>query len=222
MTVDGVIVYINGYITKSVSLSHIKVGDRVEVTGISSIGENMSSETEFLPRIRVRDRSEIVVLPLPPEPPEIKIEFNDVKNDDWFAGSVYYVTSKGLLMDSPSEALRPNSPFTRAMLAQVLATIDDEDLSLYNKTNFNDVKIDHDYGKAVAWAVENNIMAGYNGKRFAPNQTVTLAEMEDALNRYLDYKNIDLIDGRYVIELPEKALKNKGKNEITRATAVIY
>jgi len=62
LIVDDVIVYINGYITKNVSLSHIKLGDRVEVTGISSVGENMSSETEYLPRIRIRDRSEIVVL----------------------------------------------------------------------------------------------------------------------------------------------------------------
>jgi len=214
LIVDGVIVYINGYITKNVSLSHIKVGDRVEVTGISSIGENMSSDTEFLPRIRVRDRSEIVLLA-----PEIKIEFNDVKSDSWYANSVYYVTSRGLLLDSPSQAFRPNSPFTRAMLAQALSTIDSEDLSQYNKTNFNDVKIEHDYGRSVAWAVENNIMSGYANKRFAPNQTVTIDEMEEALNRYLGYKNIDLKDGRYVIELPNEAIKNKGKNEITRAIA---
>jgi hypothetical protein len=214
LTVDDVIVYINGYITKNVSLSHIKVGDRVEVTGISSVGETMSSETEYLPRIRIRDRSEIVVLP-----PEINMEFNDIKADSWYASSVYYVTSKGLLMDSPSKAFRPNSPFTRAMLAQALATIDHEDLNLYNKINFNDVKLEHDFGRSVAWASENNIMSGYTNKRFAPNQTVTLAEMEEVLNRYLEYKNIDLKEGRYSIELHDQALKNKGKNEITRATA---
>lgn len=61
LMVSGARVYINGYITKGVSLANIKVGDTVEVTGISSIGENMSSTTEFLPRIRVRDRAEIVV-----------------------------------------------------------------------------------------------------------------------------------------------------------------
>ena len=62
LMVGGIRVYINGYITKNISLSNIKIGDKVEVTGISSIGENMSSTTEFLPRIRVRDRAEIVVI----------------------------------------------------------------------------------------------------------------------------------------------------------------
>lgn len=62
LMVSGARVYINGYITKNVSLANIKIGDTVQVTGISSIGENMSSDTDFLPRIRVRDRGEIVVI----------------------------------------------------------------------------------------------------------------------------------------------------------------
>lgn len=62
LMVSGARVYINGYITKNVSLAHIKIGDTVQVTGISSVGENMSSDTDFLPRIRVRDRGEIVVI----------------------------------------------------------------------------------------------------------------------------------------------------------------
>lgn len=62
MMVGGSRVYINGYITKNVSLDNIKVGDIVEVTGLASYGENMSSATEFLPRIRVRDRAEIVFI----------------------------------------------------------------------------------------------------------------------------------------------------------------
>lgn len=62
LMVSGARVYINGYITKDVSLANIKVGDTVEVTGLSSFGENMSSATDFLPRIRVRDRAEIVLI----------------------------------------------------------------------------------------------------------------------------------------------------------------
>ncbi len=54
-------VYINGYITKNVSLAHLKVDDIVTVTGLGSVGENFSSETQFLPRIRVRDRAEIAL-----------------------------------------------------------------------------------------------------------------------------------------------------------------
>lgn len=52
--------YINAYITPGVDLSHLAVGDTVIVTGLASVGENFSSLTEFLPRLRVRDRNEIV------------------------------------------------------------------------------------------------------------------------------------------------------------------
>jgi PKD repeat protein len=61
LMVSGARVYINGYVTKNISLADIKVGDTVQVTGIASIGENLSSDTDFLPRIRIRDRGEIVV-----------------------------------------------------------------------------------------------------------------------------------------------------------------
>jgi hypothetical protein len=54
------IVYINSYITPNKSLSFVTVGDSISVTGLGSVGENFTSETDFLPRIRVRDRGEIV------------------------------------------------------------------------------------------------------------------------------------------------------------------
>lgn len=54
------IVYINSYITPGKSLSFVTVGANISVTGLGSIGENFTSTTDFLPRIRVRDRGEIV------------------------------------------------------------------------------------------------------------------------------------------------------------------
>jgi len=53
------IVYINAYITPGKSLSFVTVGTNISVMGLGSIGENYTSTTEFLPRIRVRDRGEI-------------------------------------------------------------------------------------------------------------------------------------------------------------------
>jgi trimeric autotransporter adhesin len=68
LMVSGARVYINAYITKNISLANIKEGDTVQVTGISSIGENMSSDTEFLPRIRIFDRGEIIAVTTVPVP----------------------------------------------------------------------------------------------------------------------------------------------------------
>lgn len=52
-------IFINGYITKNVNLDFVEVGKTISAVGLASVGENYSSETEFLPRIRVRDRGEI-------------------------------------------------------------------------------------------------------------------------------------------------------------------
>lgn len=53
------LIYLNSYITPSVSLSFLKNGVNVTVTGLASIGENYA-DGNFLPRIRVRDRNEII------------------------------------------------------------------------------------------------------------------------------------------------------------------
>jgi hypothetical protein len=52
------LVYINAYINPGVPLEFVKTGAKVSVIGLASIGENFA-DSEFLPRIRVRDRSEI-------------------------------------------------------------------------------------------------------------------------------------------------------------------
>lgn len=56
------IVYINAYITPNKSLSFVEVGAEISVIGLGSIGENFTSTTEFLPRLRVRDRGEIELI----------------------------------------------------------------------------------------------------------------------------------------------------------------
>jgi hypothetical protein len=61
----GARVYINAYITTDVDLSFVKNGETVTVTGLASIGENQTSSNP-MPRIRVRDRNEIVyIAPIP-------------------------------------------------------------------------------------------------------------------------------------------------------------
>ena len=54
-----VIVFINGYITKSTTLPFVTDGATVSVIGLASIGE-VVSDSNMHPRIRVRDRAEIV------------------------------------------------------------------------------------------------------------------------------------------------------------------
>ncbi|MGL4608006.1 MAG: chitobiase/beta-hexosaminidase C-terminal domain-containing protein [Eubacteriaceae bacterium] len=55
------IVYINGYITKTVDLDFVKLGAKISAIGLGSIGENFTS-SDMLPRLRVRDRGEITLV----------------------------------------------------------------------------------------------------------------------------------------------------------------
>ncbi|BFT75524.1 S-layer homology domain-containing protein [Paenibacillus sp. P36] len=57
------IVFINGYITKGTALPFVTDGANVSVVGLASIGE-VSSDSDMHPRIRVRDRSEILKVTL--------------------------------------------------------------------------------------------------------------------------------------------------------------
>jgi len=57
----GARVYSNAYITSGADLSFVTEGATVSVTGLASIGENQTS-SDPLPRIRVRDRNEIVLV----------------------------------------------------------------------------------------------------------------------------------------------------------------
>jgi len=56
----GALIYINAYITNAVDLSFVEDGACVSVVGLGSVGENASGSP--LPRIRVRDRNEIVFM----------------------------------------------------------------------------------------------------------------------------------------------------------------
>ncbi|MCL2564088.1 MAG: S-layer homology domain-containing protein, partial [Oscillospiraceae bacterium] len=57
------LVFINGYITSAVDLSHVQNGAHVSVIGLASHGETLGEEQA---RIRVRDRNEIVLMQAPP------------------------------------------------------------------------------------------------------------------------------------------------------------
>ena len=50
------------------------------------------------------------------------------------------------------------------------------------------------YTDAVAWAAENKIVEGYNGK-FAPEDDVTREQIVTILYRYAQYKGIDTSEG---------------------------
>jgi len=96
----GEIVYINSYITSDTDLSFVVEGATVSVTGLDSIGENLSS-SDFQPRIRVRDRSEIEATTVP-EGTEYTVTVEGSYADESGAGS--YAQGGTVTIDAGSRA----------------------------------------------------------------------------------------------------------------------
>ncbi|AZN42413.1 FN3 associated domain-containing protein [Paenibacillus albus] len=88
------IVFINGYITKGTPLPFITDGARVSVSGLASIGE-VVSDADMHPRIRVRDRSEIVEVgtdntPDTPDVLDLQLAQFYSSNGNWYNAVYYY------------------------------------------------------------------------------------------------------------------------------------
>jgi len=127
--------------------------------------------------------------------PALPNPFADVKESDWFYGSVMHAYRSGLFGGTSATTFSPSLPMTRAMLARVLARLDKANLSLESgawNSGFTDVAEDDWYHSAVMWAADRKIVSGVGGGRFGPNEPVTREQMAAMLVNYFLYKGIDL------------------------------
>ena len=142
--------------------------------------DEQSATSAIFSRLRVRNRSEIVILDS-----EIHSEllFNDVNESDWFYDEVIAVVERGLLLGVSNSKFAPNATLTRGMVATVLYRMAGEPKASA-KASFKDVDGGEWYADPVAWAQENGIVTGYEDGTFRPNANVTRQEMALMLARY--------------------------------------
>ncbi|MBR4655976.1 MAG: S-layer homology domain-containing protein [Oscillospiraceae bacterium] len=119
-----------------------------------------------------------------------KKTFKDVKDSDWFASAVDFVSSHELFQGVGDGEFAPKSNMTRAMLVTVLYRLQDEPKTA-GKASFNDVPADTWYTEAVAWAAGEGIVLG-NGDGFAPNDNITREQIATILYRYMKYLGVDV------------------------------
>lgn len=116
--------------------------------------------------------------------------FTDVDSAAWYAKAVGYVSDNGIMTGVGNGKFGPNTVFSRAMLAQVLYRLDGSPaVSAANR--YTDVSDGAWYHKAVTWASEKGIMAGYGKGRFGPNDKITREQLSIVLYRY------DCLDNKY-------------------------
>ncbi len=118
--------------------------------------------------------------------------FPDVSATDWFAGSVTWARSAGVMGGYQSGSFGPYDPLTREQVACTLYNyareIDGKDVSVtfYSVLSLglypDGGEVDDWAVEAVAWAVENGIMG--NGDYLNPRGAITRAEMAAMTTNY--------------------------------------
>ncbi|HHV04062.1 MAG TPA: hypothetical protein GXX64_09210, partial [Bacteroidales bacterium] len=117
--------------------------------------------------------------------------FADVKESDWFYGSVEYAFKNGLMVGTSDTTFSPYKNTTRGMIVTILHRLEGRPKS--DAANaFTDVGADKYYTDAVAWARDNIIVSGYGNGMFGPEDSVTREQMAVILMNYAKYKGYDI------------------------------
>lgn len=109
--------------------------------------------------------------------------FSDVDANAWYAEAVIYCREHELMDGIGDNRFAPESSLTRAQLAAVLYRIEGEPEAAGTDA-FSDTADGAWYSDAVLWASQREVMGGYGGGRFGPNDPVTREQMTAILWRY--------------------------------------
>ena len=194
-------VFIDGYITQKKTIENLAVGHEITVVGLSSYDNSFDGPA---PRIRVRDRAEIVcgteVVDIPPAytPPSgggggskdpatpDPSKFTDLDENAWYYDDVVDVIKDGLMEGVSSTKFGPELVVNRAMVATILYRLSGEKFD--GSAAFPDVTVDSWYDEAVAWAADRGVVTGYDNGNFGPEDAVTREQMVTMFRRFWAYQ----------------------------------
>lgn len=113
--------------------------------------------------------------------------FLDIRTH-WAKSAIESAVAKGLFAGTTPTTFHPDQAMNRAMLVTVLYRMEKEPAAEGRGKSFADVSAGAYYAKAVAWASDKGIVAGYSDTQFGPEDTITREQLAVILNRYATYK----------------------------------
>ncbi len=171
-------IFIDGYITTEAEIAGLEVGCYVTATGLASRDDSFALDGEkIVPRIRIRDRADIVC-----ESPSLP--FKDVSAEQWFYGNVVYVYNHGLMNGVTTDTFAPDATMTREMFATVIYRIAGEPSVSGMKMPFTDVPTTSYAYNAILWAYNTGVVKGMSDTTFAPGSGITREQAVTMLYRY--------------------------------------
>ena len=120
-------------------------------------------------------------------------QFGDVEAGSWYEDAVIWATQNDIVEGYTSKTFGPNDPITREQMATMLYRYADYcrcDMSAgryVDLSKYSDMNEISDYAiPALRWAVGEEIIQGRTGKRLAPTDTATRAEVAVMLMRFCE------------------------------------
>lgn len=117
--------------------------------------------------------------------------FQDVAASAWYYDAVQYAYDNELMVGTSNVEFSPNATLTRAMLVTILYRLAGRP-AVVGKAAFQDVPAGSWYADAITWAEQNQIVAGYSGSCFAPDEPVTREQLVAMQYRYAKLKGRDV------------------------------
>ena len=103
--------------------------------------------------------------------------FVDVVPDSWYTAPVDWAADEGVTSGTDATHFSPDAACTRGQMVTFLWRTMGRPEPKSSANPFTDVNVNDYYGKAVLWAVENGVTQGVGGGLFAPDATVTRAQV---------------------------------------------
>lgn len=125
----------------------------------------------------------------------------DVELDAWYHEAVDYVVEHGIMAGVSATAFQPNGSLTRGQVVQILHNLEVKPEETA-EAPFTDTA-GHWALEAIAWAAQNNVVAGYDDGTFGPEKLVTREEFAQMMYNYAKFKGYDLTAGGDLTQFPD-------------------
>ena len=125
----------------------------------------------------------------------------DVELNAWYHEAVDYVVEHGIMAGVSATAFQPNGSLTRGQVVQILHNLEGKPEETA-EAPFTDTA-GHWALEAIAWAAQNNVVAGYDDGTFGPEKLVTREEFAQMMYNYAKFKGNDLTAGGDLTQFPD-------------------
>ena len=125
----------------------------------------------------------------------------DVELNAWYHEAVDYVVEHGIMVGVSATAFQPNGSLTRGQVVQILHNLEGKPEETA-EAPFTDTA-GHWALEAIAWAAQNNVVAGYDDGTFGPEKLVTREEFAQMMYNYAKFRGYDLTAGGDLARFPD-------------------